>query len=257
MATRGATSSGGKLGIGLAVGAVALLAVAAGVAGAQEAATGGADEAAATALDLGKVFTLLFLTLGPFKIIGPFAKMTRGRDDAFRRRLAFEGIVIATIATLAAATIGASILRKWDISLGALELTAGIVLFLVALRPVLAQYEPEPRPEPPPPEADPPSTSALAFAPLAFPTIVTPYGIAVLIILVSLRTGETPLNVPVLGVAIAVLAVDLLAMLAADRILRTPFVASLLGIVGAVIGVLQVALGVQAAVSGLRLLGFA
>ena len=213
-----------------------------------------ASQTQATPFTLAKVFTFLFLTLGPLKILGPFASMTRGRDAAFKRQLAVRGIVIATIALLAAATIGASILQKWGISIGALHLTAGIVLFLVALRPVLEQYEahePQTQAEG---SADAPakSPSALAFSPLAFPTIVTPYGIAVLIIGVTLDRTRM---IPILGVLAFVLLLNLLAMLFADRILKAPFVAPALGIVGAVLGVLQIALGVQAAGDGLHMMG--
>ena len=195
----------------------------------------------------------MFLTLGPLKILGPFASMTRGRDAAFKRQLAVRGIVIATIALLAAATIGASILQKWGISIGALHLTAGIVLFLVALRPVLEQYEAhEPQTHAEGSADAPAKPSALAFSPLAFPTIVTPYGIAVLIIGVTLDPTRM---IPILGVLAFVLLLNLLAMLFADRILKAPFVAPALGIVGAVLGVLQIALGVQAAGDGLHMMG--
>ena len=128
-----------------------------------------------------------------------------------------------------------------------MHLTAGIVLFLVALRPVLEQYathEPRTQGEVP---AEVPATSpsALAFSPLAFPTIVTPYGIAVLIIGVTLGRHDSDS-----GRVAFVLLLNLLAMLFADRILKAPFVAPALGIVGAVLGVLQIALGVQAAADG-------
>ena len=46
-----------------------------------------------------------------------------------------------------------------------------------------------------------------------------------------------------------------LAMLGADRILKTPFVGTLLLIVGMVLGILRVALGIQAAAEGARVLG--
>jgi len=46
-------------------------------------------------------------------------------------------------------------------------------------------------------------------------------------------------------------------MLAADRILSTPFVRTLLLIIGMVLGILQVALGIQTAAAGVRLLGLA
>src|SRR5690606_36426043 len=126
-------------------------------------------------------------------------------------------------------------------------------LFLIALRPVLEQYEPKtPQGEASGSDSSPvPSASALAFSPLAFPTIVTPYGTAVLILLVTLRPDHLP---EIAGVTALVLLLNLLAMLFADRILKSPLVASALGIVGAVMAVLQVALGVQVVVDALRVM---
>ena len=208
-------------------------------------------DAPSIAITFGKAFTFLFLTLGPLKIIGPFAKMTRGRDRAFKRTLALQGILIATIAAFAAATIGVKVLQKWGVSVGALVVTAGVVLFLVALRQVMQQYEPKEAMPEATPSATPPPSMALAFSPLAFPTIVTPYGAAVLVLLAAVSGGEM---MPILAMAGVVLVLDLIAMLAADSIVKTPYVAPVLGIVGAVIAVLQVALGVQLVINGLRLL---
>jgi multiple antibiotic resistance protein len=203
---------------------------------------------------IGKTFTLLFLTLGPLKIIGPFAAMTRGRDTSFKRSLALEASILAAVAVVVCATVGAAVLRTWNISVGALEITAGIILFLVALKPVLAQYESHGLAADPPSPAVPPTVSALAFSPLAFPTIVTPYGIAVVIMLVTLAEGNVDLISRILGIAAAVLVMDFLVMLVADRILNVPMGRPALGIFGAVLGVLQIALGVQAMIVGLRML---
>ena len=206
----------------------------------------------------GKVFTFLFVMIGPLKVIGPFAKMTAGWDRGLKRRLAFQSIAIAAIGAFAAATLGSRLLHKWEISLGALLLTTGIVLFLVAMRVVMEQYEPHERTEKtdhPATIARPPSPNALAFSPLAFPTIITPYGAALLILLMSLRSGQTTILLGIMGIAGLVLVLDLLAMLTAERILTTPAVRPTLGILGSVLSVLQVALGVQAIVDGLRLLG--
>jgi multiple antibiotic resistance protein len=140
----------------------------------------------------------------------------------------------------------------------ALLLTAGIVLFLVALDVVMRQYSaPEHAEEKAVSSASSPRRSprALAFSPLAFPTIITPYGAAVLILFVSLRAGQTAVVLEVIGLTALVLALDLAAMLTANRILTTPGVAPTLGILGSVLSILQVALGVQAMIDALRLLG--
>jgi multiple antibiotic resistance protein len=202
---------------------------------------------------LGQVFTFMFVTLGPIKVIAPFAKMTRGRDDAFARQLALRGTILSAVAVLAAATIGVRILGKWGIGPGALLLTIGVVLFLVALRTVLAQYEPPSVSEQPSRamDAEPPSVRSLAFSPLAFPTIVTPYGIAVVILVLQLRGPEASM-LPILGLLSLILALDLAAMLGARTILGLPVVPALLQIVGTVMNILQVALGVGAMLAGLR-----
>ncbi|HEX5075780.1 MAG TPA: MarC family protein [Gemmatimonadaceae bacterium] len=206
----------------------------------------------------GKVFTFLFVMIGPLKVIGPFAKMTAGWDRGVKRRLAFQAIVIAAIGAFAAATIGSSLLQKWGISLGALLLTTGIVLFLVAMRVVMEQYEPHVQAAETGDRsavAQPASATALAFSPLAFPTIITPYGAALLILLMSLRSGQTAVVVKIGAITVLVLVLDLVAMLTADRILTTPAVRPALGILGSVLSVLQVALGAQAIIEALRLLG--
>jgi len=210
------------------------------------------------ALSPGKIFTFLFVMLGPLKVIGPFGAMTAGHDTRFKRRLALDAIVIASIGTLAAVTLGVRILEKWGVSVGALLLTAGIILFLVALKVVLHQYDPHDQAAkdiPPPPATATAPPPGLAFSPLAFPTIITPYGVALLIVLVTLRTGQPALVAQVFGIAAVVLGLDYLAMLGAERILSTPKVRPVLGIVGTVLSVLQVALGVQAMLDALHLLG--
>ena len=52
-----------------------------------------------------QVFTLLFLMLGPFKILGPFAQMTKGVDDRQANRIAGLSIVFASAALLVAAIV--------------------------------------------------------------------------------------------------------------------------------------------------------
>jgi small neutral amino acid transporter SnatA (MarC family) len=84
--------------------------------------------------------------------------------------------------------------------------------------------------------------------------IVTPYAIAVLVLLAAFASGSGQAMTQLIALTAVVLLLDLIAMLSAQRILNTPYVALILGIVGAVIGVLQIALGVQAMADGLRLL---
>src|SRR6201987_6480792 len=127
---------------------------------------------------LGEAFTFLFVALGPLNVIGPFATLTHGRGIAFRRGLAFRAFLVATIALLFAATLGAKTLRAWGISVGALLLAAGVLLFLVALQPVLAGYSPRWGQVQSNAAVPAPSETQLAISPLPLPTIIPPYGLA-------------------------------------------------------------------------------
>ena len=130
-----------------------------------------------------KIFFMLFLMLGPIKILVPFVEMTHGSDPAFRRRLATRAILFSAAAMALAGVLGRGTLENFDISLPVLALTGGVILFLVALRTLLQQSTgavERPKLDRPQPELK------LALTPLAFPTIVTPYGIAAVIVFATL-----------------------------------------------------------------------
>jgi small neutral amino acid transporter SnatA (MarC family) len=198
-----------------------------------------------------EVFTFLFVTLGPLNVIGPFRAMTEGGAAAVKRRLAFEAFGVALVGLLVVAAIGAATLLAWGISIGALLLTGGAILVLVALRPILAGYGP--RASDPPRRGLPANATELAFSPLAFPTIITPYGLALLVLLFTLYPISSG-GMLVLATAALVLTLDLIAMLAADRIAKIPLIDPGLNILGCVMNVLLVALGAQAAADGFRLI---
>lgn len=203
-------------------------------------------------LDLSKIFTYFFMMLGPLKVLGPFAKLTAGTDNGFRIKLAVSGCGFAGAIGTLAVVLGVNTLTKWDISLPALLTAGGIIFFLVALQAVLQQYEPV-APPAEPVAARPAPSLRLALAPLAVPTIMTPYGIGALILLIA-ASREPSRDLAIFGVFLGILLLDLLAMLFAHVILQ-PVVATVLGITGSVFGILQAALAVQLVFTAGVLLG--
>src|SRR5271154_778169 len=93
-------------------------------------------------IDSGEIFTVFFVTLGPLKVLGPFANRTHGIDDARPRQIAWWAFVVAAIGAVVGSLIGRGLLAKWQVSIPALTLTGGIIFFLVALRQLMEQYEP-------------------------------------------------------------------------------------------------------------------
>jgi len=200
---------------------------------------------------VGQIFTLLFLMLGPFKIIGPFLKVTRGADARLTRRIAAFATMFSTLALLVAGVLGESFLSQYGIPLPVLALSGGIVLFLVALKTVLEQFE---SPEPQTPEVGAPPAAAMkvALSPLAFPTIVTPYGIAALVVFLAYSQSLEG-RLTIAAVVAAIMVVNLVVMLVARRLL--PVLSIVMPIFGAVLGIVQVALGLQVINNALQTLG--
>jgi len=210
-----------------------------------------ADPDATLSLGLSKIFTFFFLTLGPKAVIAPFARNTEGLESAGQRRVALATTGIALLSILIAATIGVNVLTNWGVSTGALLIAAGIILFLIALESIRDQYTQD---EPATPTASQDiSIRRLAFK-LAFPYVVSPYGVAVVILVLTSRPASVPIE-PIIAMLVGIMLLNLLVMLFARAIARSPYIAPAFAVVGAVLGVLQAALGVQAVLSGLHLAG--
>jgi multiple antibiotic resistance protein len=87
---------------------------------------------------------------------------------------------------------------------------------------------------------------------LAFPTIITPYGIAAVIIHAAIAS-DTSTKVAIFLVALGVLLLDLFAMLIARPLLK--WLGAPLLILNAVLAIIQLAFGVQIIVTSLAAIG--
>jgi len=199
-------------------------------------------------LGLGAVFTLLVVTLGPIKILAPFLQLTHDADDKAMRRIAVRAFLLSVITVFVSGFAGVTMLAKWQVSVTALELAGGIIFLLVGLRMVLEQYQPAPAAP-----APVPTTPMAAALKLTFPVIVTPYGIAAVMVLLA-RSADAARMTTILAILAGVMALNLATMLTA-RALMGSVTLLILRIVGAVLGVLQVALALEMILRCLRELG--
>jgi len=195
-------------------------------------------------LGLGEVFTLLFVTLGPMKLLGPYAQLTQSLDDAQLRKITLRSFGIGLLALLAGGYIGKLLAGGWHLSVPAIAIATGIIFFLVAIDLVLSPYSGSQAPAPLP--TDP----MLAVFRVTFPLLVTPYGIAAVIALLVAST-DTRRTEWIFVMLIAVMLLNLLAMLYIRKLMSGP-VRLVLQILGSVLSVLQVAFAVQIVILGLR-----
>ena len=134
-------------------------------------------------------------------------------------------------------------MRQYYVSEPVLAIAAGIILFLVALETIMEQF----RSTVPAPQQNLEPSLGLAISPLAFPTIVTPYGVAAVIICMAL-TPDFLTKGAIFGALFCLMLVNLAGMLFAKKILKYAG----MRLLGMVVGVIQVALGLQIVVAGLR-----
>ena len=195
-------------------------------------------------LGLGTVFTLFFVTLGPLKLLGPYAQQTHELDSAALRAVSIRVFLVGLISIVIGGSVGSALAAKWQISVPAILISTGLIFFLVAIRLVMAEYNSVP---PVPPRPLPPEPMAAALR-LTFPLMVTPYGIAAVIALLTL--ADNPERTLAIYIILAVIMVlNLLFMIYIRQIMRGA-VLLILQVVGSVLGVLQVALAVEILIRG-------
>jgi multiple antibiotic resistance protein len=193
------------------------------------------------------IFAFLFLMLGPFKIIGPFAKITLGADPILVRQIVIRSIIFSTVALLIAGLLGEMILSKYGIPLPILGIAGGIILFLVALLNVIKQFAPLEEHE----NSVITPTLKMAMNPIAFPTIVTPYGIAAIIFILAI-SPDINSKMQIGAIVLGIMVLNLVVMLITRYVFK--FLAIFLAILGAILGVIQVALGLLIIHNQLRIL---
>lgn len=206
-------------------------------------------------LALPEVFGFLFVTLGPpLKTPAVYFVRTHQLDAKTRRVLAFKTFLLATIVVLLGGFVGVGLCSRWHISRPALLLAGGFIFFLVSLRAVLEQYEHAVAPSPAP---SPGTTATTVPVPTAFetavPMIITPYGLAaVVLLLVGSHSMERTVGIVLM--LLLVMLLHLLAMLFAGPMMRAigplPF-----KIFGTIIASLTVGLAIQMMIAALIQLG--
>lgn len=201
-------------------------------------------------LKLPSIFTLFFITLGPIKTIVPFVQLTAGADASLRRTVALRATLASVTVVLLVSIVGPIILHNWGVSLPAVALTGGIILFLVSLQVMMKPTE---FPTKGITESETLSASML-ISRLVIPTIVTPPGIAAILALMVLSGENQQLWLQIIGILLLVMLVNLLTMLTARKLLSLLTVSGL-RVIGWIFAILQASLGAQIIIYSLRKLG--
>jgi len=203
--------------------------------------------------DLAYAFTIYFMTLGPLKTIPAFFLATQGADRRTVLTLAARSTIVATLIVLFVDLVASGTMVKWRVSLDALAIAGGIVLLIASVKTLSGFTLAEtPAPVEPSRPADTRWMGRPVLSPLAIPAIITPAGVVVILLFAGLALGDLAFRIQLLGLLLAIMTVNFLAMLFAEPILRRIGL-PLLQIVGWVFSALQAGLAIQAILDSLRL----
>jgi len=196
---------------------------------------------------LGLLGSLLFTMIGPIALLPLFAGVTAGAEPRLRRRIAFMAAAIAFVALAVAIFAGVSVMQSAGTSRSSLVVAAGLILLLTALRNIFGTASA-------PTAASAAPSLGVALKPIAIPGIVTPTGVAVIILFASYFPDASD-KLAILGMVGVIMVANAGAMMAAHWFMRVIGPAPLI-VLGAIFGVLQAAMGVEMIVSGIQMSRF-
>lgn len=191
-------------------------------------------------MNIATVFISLLMILDPFGNIPIFMSQLRYLTPERRRVVIFREMVIALVVLALFLVSGKAILAGLHLSQSALEISGGIILFLIALRMIFP-------PEVPPADTVDPKSEPM-IVPLAIPMVAGPSAMAYVILVSSQYPGRLFEWLVALVSAWAAVVVVLLAAERLSRILGP----RVLTAIERLMGMILTTLAVQMLLSGVK-----
>ena len=193
-------------------------------------------------------FLLLLIGIGPKIALVPFLDATAGMPEAVKRQVLRKMLTTSAIVAALLLVLGGLLTRLLHFSPGALGISSGIILLVIAVAMVLGHHAGS---DDHPVEGRDPMQ--VAVFPLAVPYLLNPAGIVVLVTL-SAEASSIAVVAVAVGVLAAVLAFDVLVFRWAVQV-SSKLDASRMLVTEKVFGFLLAALGVQLVLNGLSDVG--
>ena len=163
-----------------------------------------------------EIFTLLFATMGPIKVLVTFAEKTVGLDKAVKRRIAINAVWVAAVVGLVFVFFGWLLMEVFKFSTVAMSLAGGLILLIYSIKSILK----EPKAGEKKGYATDREAEKMAIYPLAIPLMASPMGLVTLTI-VSANQGVKLEELILLAVMLLVImAINLAALLSVDFVAK-------------------------------------
>jgi small neutral amino acid transporter SnatA (MarC family) len=195
------------------------------------------------------IFLLLLIGVGPKIALVPFLDLTADMPAAMKGRVVRKMLTTATAAAILLLVLGGLLTRLLHFSAGALGISSGIILLIIAVSMVLGQPGAEQQDS----RLAGKDPMQLAVFPLAVPYLLNPAGIVVLVT-ASAEAGSFGVFAVVVGALAIVIALDAAVFRWANRV-SDHLNENRMLVTEKVFGFLLAALAVQLALDGLSDLG--
>jgi len=195
-------------------------------------------------------FAVLFVIIDPPGCAPIFATLTHGTSRKHQNTMAFKSVIVAAIILFGFAYAGEFIFAKLGISLDALRIAGGIMLFIIGLNMVFEKRteKREDRAEEVLETIDDPED--ISVFPMGIPMIAGPGTMASLLILMS-KTSDWHQELAIMAALAAVLLVTLLSFLIAGPLMKL-MGKTFTNILTRVLGVLLATLAAQFVLDGIK-----
>ncbi len=194
-------------------------------------------------------FSSIFILIDPITVTLVFVSLIRGVDRAHQRAIARDAALYALVILLVFAIGGYWILQLFGITLAALRIGGGVLLFLIGIEMVYARVSFTKQPVP---QSAEDYAADVAVTPLAIPIIAGPGAITTVIVL----TGDgAELGWPAIAIVLAAIFVVIYVVYYAmvhSYIIAGGIREKEFKVVNRVLGLLLLAIGVQFIITGIK-----
>ncbi len=195
-------------------------------------------------------FATLFVIIDPPGCAPIFATLTQGTTKKHQREMAFKSVTVASIILFGFAYVGEWLFSKLGISLDALRIAGGIMLFMIGLNMVFEKRteKREDRAEDLLEEVEDPED--ISVFPMGIPMIAGPGTMASLLILMS-KSENGWEELSIIAALVLVLVITLISFLVAGPLMKL-MGKSFTNVLTRVLGVLLATLAAQFILDGIR-----
>ena len=192
-----------------------------------------------------KYFVLYFVVIDPIGTTPLFLVVTKGLNAQDKNKVAFEGVLIATIVLLFFAFFGNYVLKYLGISFPAFTIAGGVILFLIALE-MLFDIRSERKKRSINDKRD-----KISIFPIAIPLLAGPAAITSVILTISQAEGSYSLLIINIICLISVMLVSFVILRVFTKFQK--FInEKIINIFSRVIGIILAALSIQYILDGIK-----